>query len=38
MKEYKKIYDEVKARLQSENTKLNGGKPIKENTEQGVLR
>jgi hypothetical protein len=38
MKEYKKIYDEVKSRLQSENTKLNGVKPIKETTEQGVLR
>jgi hypothetical protein len=38
MKEYKKMYDEVKARLQTEYTKLNGVKPIKETTEQGVLR
>lgn len=38
MKEYKKIYDEVKERLKTENTKLNGGKPVKEDTEQGVVK
>lgn len=38
MKEYKKIYDEVKERLNTENTKLNGGKPVKENAEQGVVK
>jgi len=38
MKEYKKMYDEVKERLNAENTKLNGGQPIKENPEEGIVK
>jgi len=38
MKDYKKIYDEVKKRLNDENTKLNGGKPVKENLEEGIVK
>lgn len=38
MKEYKKIYDDVKERLKTQSTKLNGGKPVKENPEQGVVK
>lgn len=38
MKAYKKMYDEVKERLNAKNTKLNGGKMIKENTEDGVVK
>ena len=38
MKDYKKIYDEVKERLNAENTKLNGGKPVKETAEEGIVK
>ena len=38
MKAYKKMYDEVKERLNTKNTKLNGGKIIKETTEDGVVK
>lgn len=38
MKEYKKMYDEVKERLNAENTKLNGGQPVKENLEEGIVK
>jgi vancomycin resistance protein YoaR len=38
MKNYKKMYDEVKERLNAESTKLNGGKPVVPNLEQGVVR
>lgn len=38
MKEYKKIYEEVKERLNAENTRLNGGKPVKENSEEGIVK
>lgn len=38
LKEYKKIYDEVKQRLNAENVKLNGGKPIKQNLEEGIVK
>ena len=38
MKEYKKIYDEVKERLKTQNSKLNGGKPVKDDNEQGVVK
>ena len=38
MKEYKKIYDEVKIRLNATNKKLNGGKSIKQNLEEGVVK
>ena len=38
IKEYKKMYNEVKERLAAERVKLNGGAPIKENLEEGVLK
>lgn len=38
VKEYKKMYDEVKQRLAAERVKLNGGVPIKENLEEGVVK
>jgi hypothetical protein len=38
IKEYKKMYDEVKERLAAESAKLNGGIPSKENLEEGVLK
>ncbi|MEC4004056.1 DUF4296 domain-containing protein [Flavobacterium sp. SUN052] len=38
LKEYKKMYDEVKERLTAQNTKLNGGKPVKENLEEGIVK
>ena len=38
IKEYKKMYNEVKERLAAERVKLNGGAPIKENLEEGVVK
>lgn len=38
VKEYKKMYNEVKERLAAERVKLNGGAPIKENPEEGVVK
>jgi ABC-type phosphate transport system auxiliary subunit len=38
LKEYKKMYDEVKERLNAENKKLNGGKLVKENLEEGIVK
>jgi hypothetical protein len=38
LKEYKKMYDEVKERLNVESKKLNGGRPVKENLEEGIVK
>ena len=38
IKEYKKMYDEVKAKLTAESTKLNGGKPVDKLPEGGVVK
>ena len=38
IKNYKKMYDRVKDRLNEENLKLNGGKPLEQNEEQGVVK
>ena len=38
LKDYKKIYEEVKERLSKESTKLNGGKPVKDNLEEGIVK
>ena len=38
IKNYKKMYDRVKDRLNEENAKLNGGKLVKQNEEQGVVK
>ena len=35
---YKKMYEQVKDRLNEENLKLNGGKPIEQSEEQGVVK
>ena len=35
---YKKMYEKVKDRLNEENLKLNGGKPIEHSEEQGVVK
>ncbi len=38
IKNYKKMYDRVKDRLNQENTKLNGGKVPQQSEEQGVVK
>lgn len=38
IKNYKKMYDRVKERLNEENSKLNGGKLPQQNEEQGVVK
>jgi len=38
IKEYKKMYDEVKERLKTEKVKLNGGKPVVQNMQKGVVK
>lgn len=38
IKEYQKMYNEVKERLNAESTKLNAGKPVAPNVEEGVVR
>jgi hypothetical protein len=35
---YKKMYDKVKERLNEENSKVNGGKPVEINEEEGVVK
>lgn len=38
IKNYKKMYDRVKDRLNEENAKLNGGKLLQQSEEQGVVK
>lgn len=38
IKNYKKMYDRVKDRLNQENAKLNGGKLFQQSEEQGVVK
>ena len=38
IKNYKKMYDRVKDRLNEENAKLTGGKPVEQKEEQGVVK
>ena len=35
---YKKMYEKVKVRLNEESQKLNGGKPVKQSEEQGIVK
>ena len=37
-KKYRKMYEEVKVRLEEETTKLNGGQPVTPNPEQGIVK
>ena len=38
IKDYKKMYNEVKERLNANTTKLNGGKPLVPNTDQPIVK
>lgn len=35
---YKKMYEKVKTRLNEENMKVNGGKPLEVNQEEGIVK
>ncbi len=37
-KKYKEMYEEVKKRLEEDTKKLNGGKPVTPNAEQGIVK
>jgi len=37
-KKYKKMYEEVKQRLEEETKKINGGKPVAPNPEEGIVK
>ena len=38
IKDYKKMYDEVKKRLDAESLKISGGKPVAPNTDQPIVK
>lgn len=37
-KKYKKMYEEVKQRLEEETKKINGGKPVAPNPDEGIVK